>query len=55
MNGPQLNIIASILDLIKTFIEIIVASKRGPLARIGKRHKNCVIKTGPTEKFNYST
>ena len=55
MNGPQSDIIASILDLIKIFIEIIVASKRDPLARIEKRHKNCVIKTGPTEKFNYST
>ena len=30
------NIIASILDLLKTFSEIIVASKCGPLARIEK-------------------
>ena len=32
--GPQLNIIASILELLKIFSEVIVASKCGPLARI---------------------
>ena len=36
-SGPQLNIIASILGLLKTFSEIIVASKCDPLARIGKQ------------------
>ena len=35
--GPHLNIIASILGLLKTFSEIIVASKCDPLARIGKQ------------------
>ena len=37
LSGPQLNIIASIFDLLKTFSEIIVASKCGPLARIKKQ------------------
>ena len=37
ISGPHLNIIASILDLLKTFSEIIVASKCGPLARIEKQ------------------
>ena len=46
ISGPKLNIIASILDLLRTFSETIVASKCGPLAKIG-----CVTKTGPTEKF----
>ena len=38
----------SVLDLLKIFFEVIVASKRGPLARIAKQP---VIKIGPTEKF----
>ena len=36
ISGPQLIIIASILDFLKTFSEIIVASKYGSLARIEK-------------------
>ena len=43
------NIIASILDRLKTFSEIIVLSKCGPLARIERA--GCDIKTGPAEKF----
>ena len=34
ISGPQLNIIASILELLKKFSEVIVASKCAPLARI---------------------
>ena len=49
MIGPQLNIIASILELLKIFSEVIVASKCVPLASIEKQAN--VIKTGPTEKF----
>ena len=37
ISGPQLNIIASILELLKIFSELIVASKCGPLARIEKQ------------------
>ena len=36
INGPQLNITASIMDLLKIFSEVIVASKCGLLARIEK-------------------
>ena len=36
ISGPQLNIIASILKLLKIFTEVIVASKCGALARIEK-------------------
>ena len=36
VSGPQLNIIASILDLLKIFFEVIVAFKYGPLARTEK-------------------
>ena len=36
ISGPQLNIIASILDLLKIFSEVIVASKCGPLASFQK-------------------
>ena len=45
MSGPQLNIIASILELLKIFTEVIVASKCDPLARIEKQgyvKKNCL-------------
>ena len=37
ISGPKLNIIASILELLKIFSEVIVASKCGPLARVGKQ------------------
>ena len=37
MKGPQLNITASLLDLLKIFSEVLVASKCGPLARIEKQ------------------
>ena len=37
MSVLQLNIIASILELVKLFSEVIVASKCGPLARIEKQ------------------
>ena len=37
ISGPQLNIIASILELLKIFSEVIVASKCGPLARIERQ------------------
>ena len=37
MNGPQLNITASILDRFKIFSEVVEASKYGPLARIEKQ------------------
>ena len=37
IGGPQLNIIVSILELLKIFSEVIVASKCGPLARIEKQ------------------
>ena len=40
--------IALILELLKTFFEVIVTSKCGLLARF---EKQAVIKTGPTEKF----
>ena len=36
ISGPQLNIIPSILELLKIFSEPIVASKCGPLARTEK-------------------
>ena len=36
MSAPKLNIAASILELLKKFSEVIVASKCGPLARIEK-------------------
>ena len=36
ISGPQLNIIASILELLKILSEVIVESKCGPLARIEK-------------------
>ena len=49
IRGPQLNIIASILELLKIFSVVRVASKCGPLAEIEKT--GYVIKTGPTEKF----
>ena len=48
ISGPQLSIIASILELLKIFSEVIVASKCGPIARI---EKQTVMKSGPTEKF----
>ena len=37
ISGPELNVIASILELVKIFCEVIVASKCGPLARIEKQ------------------
>ena len=37
ISGLQLNIIASILELVKYYLEVIVASKCGPLARIEKQ------------------
>ena len=37
ISGPQLNTIASILDLLKIFSEIVVGSKCGPLAKIEKQ------------------
>ena len=37
ISGPQLNIIASILELLKIFSEVIVASKCNPLGRIEKQ------------------
>ena len=37
ISGPQLNLIASALDLLKIFSEVIVASKCCPLARIEKQ------------------
>ena len=40
--------ILSVLDLLKIFSELIVASKRGRLATI---EKQAVIKTGPIENF----
>ena len=42
MSGPQLNTIASILELLKIFSEITVASKRGSLAKTETKlyHKN---------------
>ena len=46
--GPQSNIIASTLELLKIFSEVILASIYGPLTRI---EEQAVIKTGPTEKF----
>ena len=49
ISGPQLNIIVSILDLLKIFSEVIVASKCGPLASLPKTFY--VIKTGPSVKF----
>ena len=36
ISGPQLNITASIMDLLKIFSEVIAASKCGLLARIEK-------------------
>ena len=41
MSGPQLNITASILKLLKIFSEVTVPYKCGPLARIDMLcHKN---------------
>ena len=37
MSGPQLIVIASILELLKLFSEVIVAPKCGPLAGIEKQ------------------
>ena len=37
LSGPQLNIIASILELLKILSEVIAVSKYGPLARIEKQ------------------
>ena len=37
ISGPQLNIIASILEFLKILSEVIVASKSDPLARIEKQ------------------
>ena len=37
ISGPQLNIIASILELLEIFSEVIVASKCGPPAKIEKQ------------------
>ena len=37
ISDPQLNIIAPILDLLKIFSEVRVASKCGPLARMEKQ------------------
>ena len=37
ISSPQLNIITSVLELLKIFSEIIVAFKYGPLARIEKQ------------------
>ena len=37
ISGPQLNIITSILELLKTLSEVIVTSRCGPLARIKKQ------------------
>ena len=37
ISGSQLNIIASILELLKIFSEVMVASKCGPLAKVEKQ------------------
>ena len=37
VSGPQLNIIAAILEPLKIFSEVIVASKCDPLGRIEKQ------------------
>ena len=37
ISSPQLNIIASIRELLKIFSEVILASKCGPLAKIEKQ------------------
>ena len=37
ISGPQLSITTLILELLKIFSEVIVASKYGPLARIEKQ------------------
>ena len=37
ISGPQFNIIASILELLEIFFEVIVAATCGPLARIEKQ------------------
>ena len=37
ISGSQLDITASILDILKTFSKIILACKCGPLARIEKQ------------------
>ena len=37
ISSPQLNIIASILELLKIFSEVISAFKCGPLAKIEKQ------------------
>ena len=47
-SGPQLNMIASMLDLLKIFSEVVVGSKCGSLAKVETGY---VIKPGPTEKF----
>ena len=50
ISGPHLNIIASILELLKILSEVIVASKCGPLAWI---EKQTVVKTGPTDSDKF--
>ena len=50
ISGPHLNIIASILELLKMLSEVIVASKCGPLAWI---EKQTVVKTGPTDSDKF--
>ena len=48
INGSQLNVIASILELLKILSEItVVSTKCGSLARI----ENLIMSTGPNEKF----
>ena len=37
ISGPQSNIIASVLDLLKIFSEVVVGSKCGPLVKIEKQ------------------
>ena len=37
ISGPQLNIVASVMELLKILSEVIVASKCGALARIKKQ------------------
>ena len=50
ISDPHLNIIASILELLKILSEVIVASKCGPLAWI---EKQTVVKTGPTDSDKF--
>ena len=37
VSGPQLNIIVSILKILKIFFKVVVGSKCGPLAKIEKQ------------------